>query len=82
VIRFTSELHIHNHAPLTAACDHFVNPLVQIIKRNLFHNRFAWRTIRGYETMHMIRKGQVEGVKKGDVKNQIQFIENLFELAT
>jgi len=36
----------------------------------------------GYETMHMIRKGQVEGVKKGDVKNQIKFIENLFELAT
>ena len=30
----------------------------------------------------MIRKGQVEGVKKGDVKNQIKFIENLFELAT
>ncbi|NDY71439.1 hypothetical protein [Desulfobacter hydrogenophilus] len=28
-----------------------------------------------------IRKGQVEGVKKGDVKNQIKFIENLFELA-
>ena len=34
------------------------------------------------ETMHMIRKGQIEGIKKGDVKNQIQFIENLFELAT
>ena len=45
-----------------------------------FHT--AWRTLRGYEMMHMIRKGQVEGVKKGDVKNQIKFIENLFELAT
>jgi len=44
-----------------------------------FHT--AWRTLRGYETMHMIRKGQVEGVKKGDVKNQIEFIEKLFELA-
>ena len=28
---------------------------------------------QGYETMHMIRKGHVEGVKKGDVKNQIKF---------
>ncbi len=44
-----------------------------------FHT--AWRTLRGYETMHMIRKGQVEGVGKGESKNQIEFIENLFGLA-
>jgi hypothetical protein len=25
----------------------------------------AWRTIRGYEVMHMIRKGQIEGAEKG-----------------
>jgi IS6 family transposase len=41
----------------------------------------AWRTLRGYETMHMIRKGQVEGVGKGDIINQIKFIEKLFDLA-
>ena len=28
----------------------------------------AWRTIQGYETMHMIRKGQIEGIEKGDIQ--------------
>ncbi len=28
--------------------------------------------------MHMIRKGQVEGVGKGEVVNQVKFIEDLF----
>ena len=41
-----------------------------------FHT--AWRTLRGYESMNMIRKGQVEGVEKGDIKNQIKFMEELF----
>ncbi len=41
-----------------------------------FHT--AWRALRGYEAMHMIRKGQVEGVGKGEVVNQIRFIEDLF----
>jgi transposase-like protein len=27
----------------------------------------ARRTIQGYEAMHMFRKGQVEGITKGDV---------------
>ncbi len=44
-----------------------------------FHT--AWRTLRGYETMNMIRKGQVEGVGKGDIMNQIKFIEELFGIA-
>src|ERR1700741_5392877 len=26
----------------------------------------AWRTLQGYEAMHMIRKGQMQGVKKGN----------------
>lgn len=28
----------------------------------------AWRTLQGYEVMNMIRKGQVHGVGKGDIK--------------
>ncbi|GHO72150.1 IS6 family transposase [Ktedonobacter sp. SOSP1-52] len=28
----------------------------------------AWRTLQGYEMMNMIRKGQVQGVAKGDVE--------------
>jgi transposase, IS6 family len=27
----------------------------------------AWRTLQGYEVMHMIRKGQMQGVNKGDI---------------
>jgi transposase-like protein len=32
----------------------------------------AWRTLMGYETMHMIRKGQV---KSGGVQAQVKFID-------
>jgi len=38
----------------------------------------ARRTLKGYEIMHMIRKGQIEGVKKGDIESQVNFVENLF----
>lgn len=38
----------------------------------------AWRTIKGYETMHMIRKGQIEGVDKGNIQGQNRFIASLF----
>jgi IS6 family transposase len=38
----------------------------------------AWQTLQGYEAMNMIRKGQVQGVKKGDVKSQIALVARLF----
>jgi transposase-like protein len=38
----------------------------------------AWRTLRGYETMHMIRKGQVPA---GGVQAQAKFVDSLFGLA-
>jgi transposase, IS6 family len=38
----------------------------------------AWRTLRGYETMHMIRKGQVPA---GGVQAQVKFVDSLFGLA-
>lgn len=41
----------------------------------------AWRTIQGYETMNMIRKGQIKGVEKGNSQAQSQFIAALFRLA-
>ena len=40
----------------------------------------ARRTIQGYEAMHMIRKGQARGVSVSDVRQQIQFINKLFEV--
>src|SRR5918999_2547991 len=38
----------------------------------------AWRTLRGYEMMHMIRKGQVSA---GGVQAQVKFVDSLFGLA-
>ena len=43
--------------------------------------RTAWRTLRGYESMHMIRKGQVRGVARGDVVARCRFIDRLFGIA-
>jgi transposase, IS6 family len=40
----------------------------------------AERTIQGYEAMHMLRKGQIEGLAKGDVLTQNQVINQLFGL--
>jgi IS6 family transposase len=41
----------------------------------------AQRTIQGYEAMHMLHKGQVEGVTKGDVLAQNRVINQLFGVA-
>ncbi len=41
----------------------------------------AWRTIQGYETMNMIRNGQIKGAKKENIQAQNQFVAGLFDLA-
>jgi transposase-like protein len=41
----------------------------------------AWRTLQGYEMMHMIRKGQIQGIDKGNIQAQNQFIAGLFGIA-
>jgi transposase, IS6 family len=41
----------------------------------------AWRTLQGFEAMNMIRKGQVQGVDKGDVRGQISLVAKLFGVA-
>jgi transposase, IS6 family len=42
----------------------------------------AWRTLQGYEAMHMIRKGQMQRVEKGDILSQATFIAELFGAAS
>jgi IS6 family transposase len=42
----------------------------------------AGRTLQGYACMHMIRKGQMHGVVKGDSTGQVTFIARLFGVAT
>ena len=41
----------------------------------------ARRTIKGYEAMNTIRKGQIKNVEKGDVIGQISFIKQIFGVA-
>ena len=41
----------------------------------------ALNTVDGYEAMHMIRKGQVRWLGKGDVLGQRAFIHSLFGIA-
>jgi hypothetical protein len=41
----------------------------------------AWRTLQGIETVHMIRKGRVRWLPKGDAVGQALFIAWLFGLA-
>jgi transposase-like protein len=39
----------------------------------------AWKTLQGYEAMNMIRKGQVQGVNKGETPSQATFIAELWK---
>ena len=41
----------------------------------------AWRTLQGFEVMNMIRKGQLQGVPKGDVRGQVALVAKLFGVA-
>src|SRR3954468_22872708 len=41
----------------------------------------AWRTLQGIEAVHIIRKGRVRSLSKGDVLGQAFFISRLFGIA-
>ena len=41
----------------------------------------ARRTLRGMEAMNMLRKGQVQGVEKGDIRVQVEFVSQIFGVA-
>ncbi len=46
-----------------------------------FSDLTAWQTLQGFEIMNMMRKGQVQGVDKGDVRGQVTLIARLFGVA-
>lgn len=85
-----AELKAEGHLP--ASCElrqvKYLNNLVEqdhrFIKRltklgmGFFSFETAWRTLQGYEIMNMIRKGQVQGVEKGDVAGQRTLVAKLF----
>ena len=41
----------------------------------------ARRTLKGYEVMNMIRKGQIKDADRGDVMGQISFLNQIFGVA-
>jgi transposase, IS6 family len=43
-----------------------------------FSFKTAWRTLQGYEGVPLMRKGQMQGVSKGDSLRQATFIAELF----
>jgi len=57
--------------------------LQRLIKPGLGFKSFntARRTIKGYEVMHMLRKGQVIGVPKGDAQAQLNFMAQILGVA-
>jgi len=57
--------------------------LQRLIKPGLGFKSFntARRTIKGYEAMQMLRKGQVIGVPKGDVLAQLNFMATILKVA-
>jgi transposase, IS6 family len=62
--------------------DHrFMKRLVKL-GMGFFSFETAWRTLQGYEVMNMIRKGQMHGVGKGSIVNQVMFIASLFGVAS
>jgi transposase-like protein len=52
----------------------------RLIKPGLgfFSFQSAWRTLQGYEVMNIMRKGQMQGIGKGDNIGQVVFIASLF----
>lgn len=61
--------------------DHRYTKLRVIASQNFRNFWSAKRTISGYESMNIIRKGQVKNVERGDVLGQIRFIHSLFGIA-
>ena len=43
-------------------------------------SKTAGRTIKRYEAMHMVRKGQIERIGKGVVEEQVRFAESLVKV--
>ena len=47
---------------------------------SFFSRATAQRTVQGFEVMNMMRKGQLQGVAKGDVAGQVAFVARAFGL--
>ena len=55
----------------------------RLVRPGLGFKRFrtAWRTLVGYETLEMMRKGHVKGISRDDIVAQTAFVNVLFDVA-
>ncbi len=55
----------------------------RLVRPGLGFKRFrtAWRTLVGYETLAMMRKGQVKWISGNDIVAQAAFVNSLFDIA-
>ncbi|WP_319423446.1 DDE-type integrase/transposase/recombinase [Pleurocapsa sp. FMAR1] len=61
--------------------DHRYTKLRVTTSQNFCNFWSAKRTISSYESMNMIRKGQIKNVKRDDIVGQIRFVLSLFGIA-
>jgi len=63
--------------------EHDHRGIKRLIKPGMGFGSFntARRTIRGYEIMNMMRKGQIQGLVKGAVTDRVKFIAEIFGVA-
>ena len=70
---------------LVGSLDALIDKDGRILSLGVRSSPVSWcrtgRTIKGYEAMHAIRKGQVRWVRKGDAVAQRQFIHAVFGIA-
>jgi transposase, IS6 family len=89
-VRLTGPTELDLTAPDQAKfviCNHTIEQDHRFVKRRVnpglgfgaFHT--AQQTIQGYEAMHRLHKGQIEGIVKRDVLAQNRVINPLFGLA-
>jgi transposase, IS6 family len=88
-----AELNAEGHIPQTCELRQvkYLNNLVEqdhrFLKRltkpgmGFFSFQTAWRTLQGFEIMNMMRKGQLQGANKGDVRGQVALVARLFRVA-
>lgn len=76
------ELRQHKYLNNIVEQDH--RGIKRLVKPGMGFGSFntARRTLRGYEVMHMIRKGQVEKVERGAITQRVRFIAEIFGVAT
>ncbi|WP_250126738.1 IS6 family transposase [Chroococcidiopsis sp. CCMEE 29] len=63
--------------------EQYHRPIKRLVNVGMGFKSFntARRTLRGYEAMNMIRKGQIQGIEKGDILGQVEFVSQIFQVA-